>query len=107
MNWGMHSQISEFGLLLLSHTNYTLIKFFQAFKKTNIEQVAKTASLANNLISFSRDQLKQSKGLDMQPEEKQMLRDKFNADKHHLVVAMNIIMWLQRHVYLNIDNQGG
>ena len=57
-NWAMHQQISEFGLLLLGHTNYTLIKFFQAFKKTNIEQVAKTVSLANNLISFSRDQLK-------------------------------------------------
>jgi hypothetical protein len=43
----------------------------------------------------------------MLPYEKEELRASFNADKHHLVVAMNIIMYLQRKGILNLDNQGG
>ena len=58
-------KLSEFGQLLRAHTNYCTIKFFQAFKKTNVGQISKTASLVNNLISFSRDTLKQNKGLEM------------------------------------------
>lgn len=45
----------DFGLLLLSMTNYTLIKFFLAFDKTNIKMINKTSSLINNIMSFSRD----------------------------------------------------
>ena len=42
----------------------------------------------------------------MLPYEKEDLRASFNADKYHLVVALNIIMYLQRKGILNIDNQG-
>ena len=51
-------QMSQNDLHLLSHTNYTLLKFFTAFKKTNVEKVVKTVALTNNIVSFSRDQLK-------------------------------------------------
>ena len=71
--------MSSNDLHLLSHTNYTLLKFFTAFKKTNVEKVVKTIALTNNIISFSRDQLKQSKGLDMLHYEKEVLR-KFMKD---------------------------
>ena len=62
--------ISGFGHLLRAHINYTLIKFFLAFAKTNVKMITKTSSLINNLVSFSRDTLKQNKGLEMLPFEK-------------------------------------
>ena len=100
-----HNEISRHGITLLAHANYTLIKFFQAFKKTNILMVTKTASLCNNIISFSKDQLKQTKGLDMMPSEKTELRGQFNSEKHHLVIAMNVFMYLCRHEILILDAQ--
>jgi hypothetical protein len=97
------SDISQHGLLLLAHTNYTMIKFFMAFKKTNVMLVTKTASLCNNIISFSKDQLKQTKGLDILISEKEELRNNFNVEKHHFVVAINIFMYLSRHNLIAMD----
>ena len=51
-------KLSDFGRLLRAHTNYCMIKFFLAYKKTNVAMISKTASLVNNLYSFSRDTLK-------------------------------------------------
>ena len=65
--------------------------------------ITKTSSLINNIISFARDQLKQSRGLDMLPKEKDKLRNLFNEEKHHLVVAMNIFMFCSRHNLLMLD----
>ena len=48
--------------------------------------------------------MKQAKGLDMLKHEKEQLNAAFNSEKHHLVVAMNIILWLSRWELLNIDN---
>ena len=67
--------LNQFGTLLLAHTNYTLIKILSAFKKTKIDQITKTMKCINNIISFSKDQLKQNKGLDMQADEKAGLRE--------------------------------
>ena len=87
-------QLSDYGEMLKAHTNYTIIKFFMAFRKTNVIMITKTSSLINNLVSFSKDQLKQNKGLDIQLKEKAYLRKYFNDDKHHVVTAMNIFMFL-------------
>ena len=97
-------KLSEFGHLLRAHANYCLIKFFLAFKKTNVAMISKTASLVNNLYSFSRDTLKQNKGLEMLTFEKTELRNQFNDNKHHAVTAMNILLFLQRKKILVIDN---
>lgn len=67
-----------FGELLLAHCNYTLIKVLGAFRKTKIDQITKTMKLINNIISFSKDQLKQNKGLDMQADEKACLREQLD-----------------------------
>ena len=95
--------ISKFGMFLLAHTNLTLYKFFQAFLKTNIKMIVKSASLCNNIISFSKDQLRQTKNLDLLSFEKESLRSEFNHEKHHLVVAMNIFLYLNRHGILILD----
>ena len=71
-------KLSDFGHLLRAHTNYCMIKFFLAYKKTNVEMITKTASLINNLYSFSRDTLNREKGLEMLPYEKLELRTQFN-----------------------------
>ena len=97
-------KLSDFGHLLRAHTNYCMIKFFLAYKKTNVEMISKTASLINNLYSFSRDTLKREKGLEMLPYEKLELRDQFNEDKHHAVTAMNILLFLQRKGILKITD---
>ena len=86
--------ISNFGQLLRAHSNYCMVKFLLAFEKTNVKMIVKTSSLINNIISFSRDTLKQNKGLEMLSSEKSLLRQDFNENKHHLVSAMNIILYL-------------
>lgn len=107
-DFSKEDQITDFGRLLRAHTNYCLIKFFLAYKKTNVAMISKTASLVNNLFSFSRDTLKQNKGLEMLPFEKNELRDQFNDNKHHAVTAINILMFLQRKKILVIDvNKSG
>jgi hypothetical protein len=69
-----------------------------------VAMISKTASLVNNLYSFSRDTLKQNKGLEMLTFEKTELRNQFNDNKHHAVTAMNILLFLQRKKILVIDN---
>ena len=71
-----------------------MVKFLLAFEKTNVKMIVKTSSLINNIISFSRDTLKQNKGLEMLSSEKSLLRQDFNENEHHLVSAMNIILYL-------------
>jgi hypothetical protein len=66
--------LTDFGRLMRAHTNYTMIKFFMAFEKTNVKMITKTSSIINNIISFSRDTLNQNKGLEMLPSEKNALR---------------------------------
>ena len=50
-------KLTPLGEKLRSHANNTLLKFLQAFRKTNVINITKASSLINNLISFSRDQL--------------------------------------------------
>ena len=56
--------------------------------------ILKTASLVNNLFSFSRDTLKQESGLQVLSFEKEELRHEFVEKKHHAVTAVNILMFL-------------
>jgi hypothetical protein len=77
-----------------------------AFEKTNVKMITKTSSIINNLISFSRDTLKQNKGLEMLPHEKADLRKEFNENKDHIVAAMNIMMFLERQGILKILSDG-
>ena len=50
-------KLTPLGEKLRAHANNTLLKFLQAFRKTNVINITKASSLINNLISFSRDQL--------------------------------------------------
>jgi hypothetical protein len=42
----------------------------------------------------------------MLPHEKKALRQEFNENKHHLVSAMNIMLYLTRWQILKIDSEG-
>ena len=65
--------------------------------------ITKVGSLLNNLISFSKDQLKQIGKLDLLLSEKQQLKLNFNVEKHHHVIALNICLFLQRQGLFDID----
>ena len=69
--------------------------------------ITKTSSLLNNLVSFSKDQLKQIKGLDMLQHEKDKLRSEFSDQRHNATVSMNIILYLQRWDIININTMSG
>jgi hypothetical protein len=47
--------------------------------------------------------MSQTKGSDLLPDEKQKLKQSFKEEKHHVVVAMNIFLYLHRHGMLEID----
>lgn len=93
--------MTSHGEKLCAHSNNTLSKFLLAFRKTNVVNITKSSSLINNLISFSRDQLNQNKGLDMLDNEKIELRHQFDEQKHHVIVSINIFMYLYRHKFLD------
>ena len=65
--------------------------------------ITKTTSLFNNIISFSKDQLKQTKGIDMLSAEKEFFRSQFHIDKHHLVTAVNIFLYINRIGLVELD----
>ena len=73
-----------------------------SFKKTNIIQISKIKSLINNLSSFSKDQLNQTKGADLTPKNKSALKSMWNDDKYHLVVGINILMYMQRQKMVDV-----
>ena len=54
------------------------------------------------MISFSRDQYKQNKGLDLNSKNKQRLRDKFQ-DSYNIQVAINIFLYLHRQHFVGFD----
>ena len=100
--------MSKMGEKLRSHANNTLLKFLQAFRKTNVVNITKTSSLINNLISFSRDQFNQNKGLDMLEHEKTDLRNHFDERQHHIIVSLNIFLYLFRwHLLGNLKTSRG
>lgn len=68
-----------------------------------MKQITKTSSLIHNFESFSRDQLKQSKGLGMSLEDKTQLKNLIREDKDHIVVGTNIILWCIRNNLLALD----
>ncbi len=90
-------------VFLCAHANYTLLKFLQSFVKSNIISITKTNSLLNNIISFSKDQLKQNKGLDLSPIEKQHLRGNYTDKVHDTKVAFNIVLFLCRHRFIRFE----
>ena len=91
------------GKYLRAHTNYVLIKFLDSFRKTNTVHIDKTIKILNNFISISKDQLKESKGLDLLPLEKEKLKKDFNNDKHHIIISCNVFMFLIRHELILLD----
>ena len=57
----------------------------------------------NLIIRQSTEQLSSIKGLDILPTEKSFLKENFKQEKHHIVTAMNIVMFLQRHQIIAIE----
>mmetsp|Transcript_1335 Transcript_1335/g.1729 ORF Transcript_1335/g.1729 Transcript_1335/m.1729 type:complete len:109 (+) Transcript_1335:1313-1639(+) len=79
-----------------------MIKLFQSFVKSNVVAITKTNSLLNNIISFSRDQLKQKGGLDLTSFEKASLKSS-SSKVHDTKVAFNILLFLCRHHFIRFE----
>ena len=74
-----------------------------------LKNTIKTSKLINIIVAMSENQVKQVKGLDMLLIDKQMLEREIQAQKHHFVVAVNIVLYFVRHQIILIDpsqNQG-
>jgi len=101
--------ITEYGQLLRTHTNYVLINKLLDHKNSqkNVFEHTRLSQFLNSVVTASFSQLrnKNKNEFEMYSYEMTSLLAQMDERKDHMVVAMNIFMFLIRHqvVHLNLS----
>jgi hypothetical protein len=100
-------ELNQHGCYLRAHANHTILRMFSLFHETGMLNIKKPYSLINILIKWSEGQYQGKNGIKMSPDESKEFKNKFKDEKHHIIVAVNIFMFMIRHGLLVVDKARG
>ena len=94
-------RLSEHGKLLRSHCCCVLSKFLLLYKNSGFKEINRLNLLLHFLLHFSNVVFKEVNTRSFEPEDKFHLKIGWIPEIDHKVTAVNIVLFLIRHGYIN------